>query len=224
VGCEDLENYSKSGWLLTAQNLETAVKVCELMARKHQTTLKLIKKQPHINHELAFWERGNSERSLCHSPMDEKQKERVTTCKLCSTQCHGWATWEESQLVKTSSRPVKPTQCTVTEDILGVSTWSWHMSEHEIQTKIITETPKFFLAKVENHNNVDRFLMNRVWSTKHLCLKDKEYTVNSMYSCYESYCRRFWKWNYNSEKKVVSSFCNTMPLLILHNNKVLPSI
>jgi len=52
VGCEDLENYSKSGWLLTTQNLETAAKICEPMARKHQTTLKLIKKQLHINHEL----------------------------------------------------------------------------------------------------------------------------------------------------------------------------
>jgi len=31
------------------------------------------------------------------------------------------------------------------------------MSEHEIQTKIITDTPKVLLAKVENHNNVDRF-------------------------------------------------------------------
>jgi hypothetical protein len=52
VGCEDLEDDSKSGWLLTAQNLETAAKVCELMARNHQTTLKLIKEQLHINHKL----------------------------------------------------------------------------------------------------------------------------------------------------------------------------
>jgi hypothetical protein len=52
VGCEDFEDDSKSGWLLTSQNLETAAKVCELMARKHQTTPKLIKEQLHSNHEL----------------------------------------------------------------------------------------------------------------------------------------------------------------------------
>jgi hypothetical protein len=52
VGCEDLEDASKSGGLLTAQNLETAAKVRELMARKHQMTLELLKEQLHINHEL----------------------------------------------------------------------------------------------------------------------------------------------------------------------------
>jgi len=52
VGCEDFEDDSESGWLLTAQNLETDAKVCDLMARKHQITLKLIMEQLHINHEL----------------------------------------------------------------------------------------------------------------------------------------------------------------------------
>lgn len=52
MGCEDFEDNSKSGWLLTAQNLETAANVCELTARKHQMALKLIKEQLHINHEL----------------------------------------------------------------------------------------------------------------------------------------------------------------------------
>jgi hypothetical protein len=146
-------------------------------------------------------------------------RRKVTICEGNSTQYHGWTTWEESQLVKTLARPVKPTQCTVIEHILGVSVWSWRiMSEHGIQTKIITETPKVSLAKVENQNNLDHW----VWSTKHLCLKDKEYAVNSMYSCYESYCSRFWEWNYNSERKLISSLYTTMPLLILHNNKVLP--
>jgi len=31
------------------------------------------------------------------------------------------------------------------------------MSEHGIQTKIITETPKVLLAKVENQNKADHF-------------------------------------------------------------------
>jgi len=31
------------------------------------------------------------------------------------------------------------------------------MSEHGIQTKIITETPKILLAQVENQNYVDHF-------------------------------------------------------------------
>jgi len=66
------------------------------------------------------------------------------------------------------------------------------------------------------------FLINRVWSTKHLCLKGTEYAVNSVYSCYESNCSRFWEWNYNSDRKVISSLYTTMPLLILHNNKVPP--
>jgi len=109
VGCEDLENYSKSGWLLTAQNLETAAKICELMARKQQTTLKLIRKQLHINHELV---------RQIHYIFGKKE----TLSEVCATVPWTRKKRKESQLVKTSSRPVKPTQCTVTEDILGVST------------------------------------------------------------------------------------------------------
>jgi len=52
VECEDPEDDSKSGWLLTAQDLEKAANVSESMARIHQMTLKLIKEQLHINHEL----------------------------------------------------------------------------------------------------------------------------------------------------------------------------
>lgn len=170
-----------SGWLLTAQNLETAAKVCGLMARKHQMTLKLIKEQVHINHELVRqihhifgkeetlsevcatvpWMRNKRKESQLvkfHTVSWMSNRRRVTTSEGNSTQSHEWATWEKSQLVKTSSRPVKPTHCTVTEDILGVSVWSWHiMSEHGMQTKIISENPKVLLAKVENQNNVDCF-------------------------------------------------------------------
>lgn len=38
-GLKDLDWDSKSGWLLTAQNLQRAAKVYELLATEHQTTL-----------------------------------------------------------------------------------------------------------------------------------------------------------------------------------------
>jgi hypothetical protein len=86
VGYEDLEDDSKSGWLLTTQNLETAAKICELMARKHQMTIKLIKKQLHINHELI--------RQLHHIFGKEE-----TLSEVCATVVRMRNKRKESQLV-----------------------------------------------------------------------------------------------------------------------------
>jgi hypothetical protein len=87
VGCEDPDEDSKSGWLLTAQNLETAAKVCDLTVRKHQTTLTSIKEHVHITHELV--------RQIHHIFGKEE-----TLSKVCATVPWMSNKRKESQLAK----------------------------------------------------------------------------------------------------------------------------
>jgi hypothetical protein len=80
--------------------------------------------------------------------------------------------------------------------------------------QIMTEAQKLLLARVKGKHNVDHFLINRVQATEHLCLKCKQWTVNSTHRYSKGYWSWFQEWHHNFQRKAVDSVC-TIPLLTL---------
>lgn len=97
------------------------------------------------------------------------------------------------------------------------------------------ETKHQSMADERNHHRGPRSLqkltikqcwpvvyINREWFTKHMCMKEKQWSVNSMYRWHKHHWSRFQEWGHNMMRKAVGFFCTTMPHSFCHDSEVHP--
>lgn len=148
-----------------------------------------------------------------------KGLEKRKICMKCVPQSHRWSHGTQSQIIKTSSRHVRPFQSFFVLFLLEMNLGHFHMNPKQNVIAWSRDIQKLLLAKIKDQNEfvvVVFFCFEKVtWSTRHACQKEKQETVNSTYTCWKGYCSRFKEWGWNFERMILGSFCMTMPLLVL---------